>query len=343
MSGLTAVVLVGGQGTRLRPLTENLPKPMLPVLNRPFLEYLLGRLREADVERVILAMGYQPDPLIKHFGVGSHFGLHIEYAIEEEPLGTSGAVRALLPELTETFLVLNGDVISSVDIKTMVARHIEQREYGTLAVHTVDDPSAYGLVVTDGEGYVTQFLEKPNGPRFPARTINSGVYVLEPETLKFVSDGFSMFERDLFPTILMAGIQLQTFQWEGYFSDMGTPESYLALQRDMLEGRVPMPADVSPLRGRDTVIDPAATVEGSVVLGDEVRIGANARVIGPVSLGEGCVIEEGAVVENSVLWNGVHVGPGAVLRGAMLGEDVRIEGGAVLPEGAVLGNGAKFL
>ena len=167
LSGLTAVVLAGGEGTRLRPLTNNLPKPVLPVANRPFFEYMLDHLREAGVTRVIMALGYRAEPLIESFGDGSAYGLQIDYEVEQKPLGTSGAVRALLPELKETFIVLNGDCVTEIDIAAMVDQHVERREYATIAVHTVDDPSRYGVVVIDGIGYVNRFIEKPPAPAFP--------------------------------------------------------------------------------------------------------------------------------------------------------------------------------
>jgi NDP-sugar pyrophosphorylase family protein len=346
MDGLTAVVLAGGFGTRLRPLTNHLPKAMLPVLNRPFLEHLLERLRVAGVGRVIMALGYKAEPLVAHFGHGEGFGLRIEYEVETQPLGTSGAVRALLPRLHDTFLVLNGDCIAALDVGAMVHGHMERREHATLATHRVDDPSRFGVVVTDGEGYVSQFIEKPPGPRFPAYTINTGVYVLEPEMLRFVPEGKpSMFERDLFPTALGMGVQVHSFLWQGYFTDMGTPASYLDLNRDMLLGRVPPPPGVSQVGaspGKDVSIDPTAKIEGPVLLGDGVQIGPNARIVGPVVVGPRCVVGAEASIEGSVLWEGARVGEKAVLRGAVLGRDVRIASGASLEPGAVLENGARF-
>ena len=237
LNGLTAVVLAGGEGTRLRPLTNDLPKPVLPIANRPFFEYMLDHLRESGVTRVIMALGYRAEPLIEAFGDGRAYGLRIDYEVESEPLGTAGAVRALLPELKETFLVLNGDCLTAVDIATMVDQHVERREYATLAVHTVDDPSRYGVVVLDGIGYVNRFLEKPQGPRFPAHTVNSGVYVLEPEMFNFIGGGFSMFERDLFPAALMSGVEIGSFPWDGLFHGHGHAAEFPPAQHGRPDGR----------------------------------------------------------------------------------------------------------
>ncbi len=335
LSGLTAVVLAGGEGTRLRPLTNDLPKPVLPVANRPFFEYMLDHLRAAGVTRVIMALGYRAEPLIESFGDGSAYGLMIDYVVEDRPLGTSGAVRALLPELKETFLVLNGDCVTEIDIAAMVEQHVERREYATLAVHTVDDPSRYGVVVIDGIGYVNRFIEKPPGPRFPAHTVNSGVYALEPEMFNFIGDGFSMFEKDLFPVALMAGVEIGTFPWDGYFMDMGTPESFLQLNRDVVTGAAPTRR---PLAEPATApaIHESAHVDGLVNWGNGVSVGANSRVIGPAVLGDGVVIGDSALVEDSVVLAGARIGAGATVRGAIIAQD------AVVPDGTEVGSGAVY-
>ncbi|MCY4576325.1 MAG: NDP-sugar synthase [Chloroflexi bacterium] len=332
--GLTAVVLAGGEGTRLRPLTNELPKPVLPVANRPFFEYMLDHLKEAGVTRVIMALGYRAEPLIESFGNGSAYGLRIDYEVEDRPLGTSGAVRALLPELKETFLVLNGDCVTEIDIAAMVEQHVERREYATLAVHTVDDPSRYGVVVIDGIGYVSRFIEKPPGPRFPANTVNSGVYALEPEMFNFISDGFTMFEKDLFPTALMAGVEIGTFPWEGYFMDMGTPASFLQLNRDVLTGIAPTRRALSE-PATAPIIEESARLDGPVNCGNGVTIGANARIIGPVVLGDGVVISDSALIEESVILAGAHINTGATIRGAIVAQNAVVSDGATVEPGSV--------
>ncbi len=334
LSGLTAVVLAGGEGTRLRPLTNDLPKPVLPVANRPFFEYMLDHLRAAGVTRVIMALGYRAEPLIESFGDGSAYGLMIDYAVEDKPLGTSGAVRALLPELKETFLVLNGDCVTEIDIAAMVEQHVERREYATLAVHTVDDPSRYGVVVIDGIGYVNRFIEKPPGPRFPAHTVNSGVYALEPEMFNFIGDGFSMFEKDLFPVALMAGVEIGTFPWDGYFMDMGTPESFLQLNRDVVTGAAPTRRPLAEPANAPAIHE-SAHVDGLVNWGNGVSVGANSRVIGPVVLGYGVVIGDSTLVEDSVVLAGARIGAGATVRGAIIAQNAVVLDGATIEPGSV--------
>jgi len=335
LDGLTAVVLAGGEGTRLRPLTNDLPKPVLPVANRPFFEYMLDHLREAGVTRVIMALGYRAEPLIESFGDGSAYGLMIDYVVEDKPLGTSGAVRALLPELKETFLVLNGDCVTEIDIAAMVDQHVERREYATLAVHTVDDPGRYGVVVIDGIGYVNRFVEKPPGPRFPAHTVNSGVYALEPEMFNFIGGGFSMFEKDLFPTALMSGVEIGTFPWDGYFMDMGTPESFLQLNRDVLMGTAPTRRPLAEPTTAPTIHD-SAHVDDPINYGDGVTVGEKSRLIGPVVLGNGVVIGDSAIVEDSVILANARIGAGAAVRGAIVPQN------AVVPDGATVEPGSVF-
>ena len=339
MGGLTAVVLAGGEGTRLRPLTNDLPKPVLPVANRPFFEYMLDHLRSAGVTRVIMALGYRAQPLIDRFGDGSAYGLLIDYVVEDKPLGTSGAVRALLPELKETFLVLNGDCVTEVNIAAMVEQHVERREYATLAIHTVDDPSRYGVIVLDGIGYVSRFIEKPPGPRFPANTVNSGVYVLEPEVFNYIGDGFSMFEKDLFPAVLMSGVEIGSFPWDGYFIDMGTPDSFLQLNRDVLTGAAPTHRP-PPDPATAPQIHDSARVKGTVSYGERVTVGANAHIIGPVVLGDDVSIADSAHVEDSVILAGAQIGAGATVRGTIVAQGAIVPGGATLEPGDVFDGGA---
>ncbi len=335
LSGLTAVVLAGGEGTRLRPLTATMPKPVLPVANRPFFEYMLDHLRAAGVTRVIMALGYRAQPLIDRFGDGGAYGLEIDYVVEDAPLGTSGAVRALLPELKETFLVLNGDCVTEIDLAAMVDQHVERREYATLAVHTVDDPSRYGVVAVDGIGYVSRFVEKPPGPRFPAHTVNSGAYVVEPEMFNFIGDGFSMFERDLFPAALMSGVEIGTFPWDGYFMDMGTPESYLRLNRDVLTGAAPSHRPLAQPATAPTV-HASARIDEPVSIANGVSIGEAARIVGPVVLGDGVMVEDAAHVEDSVVLAGARIGAASTLRGVIVAQ------GAVVPAGASVEAGSVF-
>lgn len=343
MDVLTAVVLVGGEGTRLRPLTLDMPKPMVPVLNRPFLEHFLLRLREHGVQRAILASGYLPDAIREYFGDGSEFGMRIDYVVEDSPLGTAGAVKNAARDVTSTFLVLNGDVMMDLDITALLKQHRDTNAEATLSLYKVEDPSRYGVVPLDAQGRVLQFIEKPPGPDFPTHYINSGCYALEPSVLDIIPDGqFSMFEREAFPQLLERKAPLYGFQWEGYWRDMGTVQSYVELHHDILEDRVASAyrrTGISMTMGDDCQINATAQLIGPIVMGRGCRVGAGARIIGPTVLGDGCDIGDGAVVESSILWSGAKVSAGATMRGSVAARNVSLEEGAIVDESCVLATG----
>jgi mannose-1-phosphate guanylyltransferase len=268
-----AVILVGGSGTRLRPLTETLPKPMVPIANRPFLEHQIEHLRHHGVTRVILSCGYLPD------AIRAHFGDELEYVVEDSPLGTAGAIENAARGLGETFIVCNGDVLTDLDLGELVAFHRERGARATLALHPVDDPSRYGLVRTDRLGAVEAFIEKPKPGEADVDTINAGTYVMEPDVLSLIPHGVQMsVEREVFPHLVGNGLYAQPES--GFWIDIGTPESYLAANLHTM-----------PTGG---LIDPAARVEPGAAVVDSV-------------VGPGAVVDAGARVERSVLLPGARV------------------------------------
>jgi mannose-1-phosphate guanylyltransferase len=279
-----AVVLVGGEGTRLRPLTYTTPKPMLPIANRPFLEHQIAHLRAHGIDRVVLACGYRPD------AIRAHFGAELEYVVEPEPLGTGGAIAFAARALSETFVVANGDVLTDLDLSALVRFHRDRDARMTLALHPVDDPSRYGVVVTAADGAVTAFVEKPAPGTAPAVTINAGTYVVEPGVLDLIPPGRAVsVEYEVFPLLVGAGLYAHTS--DGYWRDIGTPGSYLAANLE----RMPAGGLVDP----SAQVDPAAVVTRSVV-GPGCRIEAGARVSESVLL-EGAVVAAGRTVENCVM------------------------------------------
>jgi mannose-1-phosphate guanylyltransferase len=280
-----AVILVGGEGTRLRPLTEWLPKPMLPIANRPFLEHQIEHLRRHGVTRVILSCGYRPDPMRDHFGDS------LEYAVEPEPLGTGGAIGFAAAGIGETFVVCNGDVLTDLDLTALLAVHRARGARATIALHRVADPTRYGLVRTDAEGAVTAFVEKPGADEADVDTINAGTYVLEPEVLGLIEPGRMVsVEREVFPRLIGSGLwaKLDAGRWR----DIGTPESYLAANIE----RMPAGGLIDPT----AVVDAAADVADSVI-GAGVRVRAGARV-------RWCVVLPGAVVRSGSAFDGQVVG-----------------------------------
>ncbi|MDX6532365.1 MAG: mannose-phosphate guanylyltransferase [Gaiellales bacterium] len=259
---MIAVLLVGGQGTRLRPLTEWLPKPMLPIANRPFLEHQIEHLREHGVDRVILSCGYLPD------AIRAHFGDSLDYAVEDEPLGTGGAIRFAAEGVEETFVVCNGDILTDLDVTGLVEMHRARGARATIALHRVDDPSGYGLVRTDGRGAVTAFVEKPPPGEADVDTINAGTYVFEPDVLELIEPGRMVsVEREVFPRLVGDGLYAQA--GDGHWRDIGTPASYLAANME----RMPPGGLVDAA----AVVSPSAEVTESVV-GSEAEIGAGAHI-----------------------------------------------------------------
>ncbi|MBI2917024.1 MAG: NDP-sugar synthase [Chloroflexi bacterium] len=336
---MKAVILAGGEGTRLRPLTLTVPKALVPVVNQPFLEHVLTYLRRHGVDQAVLTVSYLADRLKEHFGAGGNHGLSLVYSVEEQPRGTAGAVRAVAGLLDGAFLVLNGDLFTDIDLTGLVAFHRQKGAAATIALIRVDDPTTFGMVETDGQGRVLRFVEKPRREQVTTHYVNGGIYVLEPEALALVPESMHyMFESGLFPRLLAEGWPVYGYATEPFWHDIGTPERYLQLHAELLGGRCPSiwpgaPSD--PTRG--CYADPTAVVEGQVLLGLGAVLGPESRVLGPAVLGAGCRLERGAVVDGGVLWSGVSVGAGAHLERCLVGSGCRL-GPGVVAEAAVIGN-----
>ncbi|MBE0480396.1 MAG: NDP-sugar synthase, partial [Dehalococcoidia bacterium] len=235
---MKAVILVGGEGLRLRPLTCNLPKPMVPVANKPFLEHTIDNLKKHGVDEVILAMGYLPDRIRQYFGDGSTLNIRLIYSVEDTPLGTGGAVKNAERFLDDTFIVLNGDIYSDLNLTDMVRLHLRRKAKATIALTPVEDPTAYGVVEIDSTSRVKAFIEKPSRESVTSHLINAGTYVLEPELLDMIPAGVhSMVERGLFPDLVKQGAPFLGYPSDAYWIDIGTPQDYIRLHRDLLMGK----------------------------------------------------------------------------------------------------------
>jgi mannose-1-phosphate guanylyltransferase len=336
---MDAVVLVGGSGTRLRPLTLRTPKPMLPLVDRPLLAYLFDQLAAAGVTRAILACGYLPDALVAHFGDGgaTASGLALEYVVESEPLGTAGAARlAAAGRVSETFLLLNGDILSEHDLESLVALHRAQHATATIALVRVDDPSRYGVVERDADGMVLRFVEKPAPGESASDLVNAGAYVLEPSVLDSIPAGRAVsIEREIFPALVGNG--LAALPLEGYWSDVGTPESYLAAHIQLLEqglGGRPGPHGVDAT----AVIEPGAVVHAPSFVGARAIVREGATVGPLASVGHDAVVGAGTVVERAVVHSGARVGEGCELRDVVIGADFDVPDGAVPLSGSLHGH-----
>lgn len=341
---MKAVILVGGLGTRLRPLTCTLPKPMLPLINKPFIEHVLAHLKRHGISDVILSTGYLPGTFDDHFKNIDNLGLNLELVAEEAPLGTCGAVKNVAAGLDETFMVFNGDILTDINLSHLLDYHRKKGAMATIALTSVDDPTSYGLVPLKHDGAVETFLEKPNWDEVTTDLINAGTYVLEPEALALAPAGENYsFERGLFPLMLERSLPVYGWPSSSYWLDIGSPEKFMRAHHDILDGKLPCDIrgrEVKPRTwvGEGSFIDPEAMVYGPVVIGKNCRLEAHAAVVGPTSLGDGCVISGGARVEGSVLLNGCRLDAGAVVKNSILGRNIKIGKKVHVDDVSVLGD-----
>lgn len=341
-----AVILVGGQGTRMRPLTDTLPKPMLPLLGVPFVERQVDHLARAGVTRIVFSCGYRPREIEEHFGDGASRGLTVGYVVDPEPLGTAGAIANAEPLLADTdVFVLNGDILTDVDLATLVAHHRARGSEATIALTPVEDPGAFGLVRTDADGRVTEFVEKPGPdaliPGEPFR-INAGTYVLSPAARAAIPRGVqTSIERDTFP-LLAAREAVGALASNCYWRDIGTPASYLDAHLDVLAGRVGfIPSPGAAWVADDAQIDPTAVIGDGACVSAGALIGPGAQVRDAI-IGSDCRVGERAEVDGAVLGRDVTVGPGARITGMVVAGDgstvpagLHVVGPADVPTGSV--------
>jgi NDP-sugar pyrophosphorylase family protein len=344
-----AVVLVGGEGTRLRPLTYTTPKPLLPIANQPFLERQLEWLAAHGVTEVVLSLGYLPDAFESHFPDGRFGDLVLRYAVEDHPLGTAGAIRFAaeqLDDLSERIIVCNGDVLTTLDLGGLVRFHDERGAEATIHLTHVTDPSAFGVVPTRDDGEVIAFVEKPPPGKAPTHWINAGTYVLEPSVLARIPERLAVsIERETFPRMLEEPRRLYAMADDAYWIDIGTPEKYLQAHADVLDGAFPGPPapgarELQPgvwVQG-DAQVDAGAVVEGPVLFGNGVTVAAGARVAGSV-LGDGAVVAHGARVVRSVLHAGARVDDDAEAIDSVLGPGAHLAKGAIASMHTVVGAG----
>lgn len=337
---MKAVILVGGEGTRLRPLTYNRPKPMVPILNRPFLEHMIEYLKGHDVTDIILALCYLPDRIREHFGDGSDFGVRLTYVVEDCPLGTAGAVKNVERYLDGAFFVFNGDVFTDLDLTEMMTCHQRMGATVTIALTPVDNPTIYGVVETSADGRVQRFVEKPGPDEVTTNMINAGTYIIEPRALQWIpSNGFTMFESRVFPDLVGAGEGVYSHRSDAYWIDIGTPAKYVKLHHDLLNAKTDKLSDDGWSwvdEGCD--VHPQAQLEGPVVLGENCVIGPGARIRGPAAIGANCHIGEGSLVDRAILWRNSTLGRGVSARECVIAENVFLGDRSQVMEGSVLGD-----
>jgi mannose-1-phosphate guanylyltransferase len=342
---MQALILVGGEGTRLRPLTLTTPKPVVPLVDRPFIRYMIDWLARHGVDDVVMACGFLAAGVRDVLGEGEGPGPRLRYVEEPEPRGTAGAVKFAERFLDDRFLALNGDVLTDLDLTALIELHERRDATATLALHPVADPSAYGLVRRTEEGEITEFIEKPDEGQIDTDEVNAGAYVLERSVLDLIPDGREVsIEREVFPQLVGQG--LYGCRLEGYWMDIGTPERYLQASWDILERRVEtdtarrLDAEGSHVDS-DVEIHRDSSIEAPSLIETRSRVGAGARIGPRAVIGTGSEIGERAVIESAALLRGDRVGSGAEVRGAILGGGVEVGEGAKVSPGAVLGEGVR--
>lgn len=336
---MQALILAGGKGTRLRPLTVFTPKPIVPVMNRPFLLYQIDGLKKAGITDIILSLNYQPGKIEQLLGDGSDFGVNLSYVTESTPLGTGGAYKFAAGSIDRTTVVLNGDILTDVDISSIVKCHVEKKAEATITLKQVDDPSAYGLVELDAASRVKRFLEKPKAEEIASLavdTINAGIYVLEPTILEIIPAAENRsFEYHVFPDLLEKARSFCGYVMkDDYWRDLGTPQSYLAAHMDFLDGKI-KGFDIDRTLASD--IATTANVDSRSLLDENCTVKPGATIINSV-IGPGVHIEEKTHIENSVLWGHSRVSTSAEVRSAILARGCHIGRNVTVRPGTVLGD-----
>ncbi|MGH9276660.1 MAG: sugar phosphate nucleotidyltransferase [Acidimicrobiales bacterium] len=341
---MRAVIMAGGEGTRLRPLTSNQPKPLMPLANRPMMEHVIRLLKRHGFDEVVVTLAFLPQTIRTYFGDGSEFGVHMIYATEETPLGTAGSVGNAKAQLTEPYLVISGDVLTDIDLTELIEVHKQKGAIATLALKSMENPLEFGIVIAREDGSIERFLEKPGWGQVFSDTVNTGIYVLEPEVFEYIPDGRSVdWSEDVFPKLLAEGRPLFGHVAEGYWEDVGTLEAYLKAHRDVLRGKVDL--DLPGFRvaervwlGEGAEVDPAAKVDGPAIIGDYCRVEAGARLGQYTVLGANVMVRQDADLERTVVHDNAYLSNGVRLRGTVVGRSCDLRSHARTEEGVVLGD-----
>lgn len=340
---MKAVILAGGKGTRLRPVTCELPKPMVPVLNIPLMEHLILLLKKHGIRDIGVTLMYLPQKIKSYFGDGSKWGVRLQYFIEDNPRGTAGSLLHAASFLNEPFIVLSGDCITDINLTEAIGFHRQQRALATIVLTRSDNPLDFGIVMTDNAGRIVSFLEKPALCEVFSDIVNTGIYVLEPDVLNYIEPGHPFdFSRELFPKLLESGLRLSGYTTDRYWSDVGSVENYLNAHKDIFDKKT----DLFPLikggvlrviTGRSTVIEPTALVHGPCVIGNNCYIGHRTVIDSYSVIGDNCIIEDHSYIKKSILYNSITVGSGSEVRGSILGSRVRLMRHVSCLENTVIG------
>lgn len=335
---MKAIILVGGQGARLLPITSKTPKAMVPILNRPFLEYLILYLKKHGISEIILALGHLPGPIQQKLGDGSRLGVHLIYSIEPSAMGTAGAIKYAEKYLDqEPFFVLNGDTITCIDLDSMLGQHYKIRPRVTIALTPVDDPSEYGVVELDDRSMVQHFIEKPARETVTTNMINAGIYIVEPEVLNYVpASTFCMIEKYVFPKLLHDGKPMLGYPSAAYWIDIGTPKKYLQAQYDLLS----ISKEKIIIEGKNRV--DIQVKQGSLLVGNGCVIAKNTEIVGPSVLGDGCRIDRSVRIDKAILWSNNSVGENTCIKASVIASNCMIGKNCYIGEGTIIGENVRM-
>lgn len=340
---MRAMILAAGVGSRLDPLTRNVPKPLVPIVNRPVMEYLIDLLKQHGFTEIMVNLHYLGDHIESYFGDGSKWGVKISWSHEDKLWGDAGSLKRVEEFFRdETFIVIGGDDLTDMDLTKLLKTHHEKSALATIALSLVDDPSEYGIVLMNEDSRITRFLEKPKGEVIFSNTANTGVYVFEPEILDLIPRGmFYLFGKNVFPMLLEQKLPLYGHLTAAYWKDVGNLKVYQQTHTDVLEGRVNTPLPLKEVRrfvwmGENVSIDETATIGYPVAIGDNVTIKAGASVLENSVIGNNCAVEEDATIQNSILWDGAVVMPGTHLERCVVGQDCRVHTNAAIFDGIIV-------
>src|SRR5579862_1567509 len=341
---MKAVVMAGGEGSRLRPLTIGHPKPMVPIVGKPVMEHILELLRQHDITDIVVTLQYLPGVIQDYFGDGGSFGVNLSYSVEDHPLGTAGSVKNAMEFLDNTFLVICVDAVTDFYLRDFFTFHRERQAAATLTLYRVPNPLEYGVIITAEDGRIQQFLEKPSWGEVFSDTINTGIYVLEPSVMEFVpADTTYDFSQQLFPMLLEQRHPLFGYVAPGYWCDVGNLPEYMRATADILMGRTNVQVPGEEVLPKVWVQPGAnfsreAEIVGPVYLGQDARVRSGAQVVGPTAIGDYAIIDGHARVEHSIVWNNSYVGEHVQLSGAIIGKQCNVRRAAVVLEGGVVGD-----
>jgi len=350
---MKAVIMAGGFGTRIQPLTTSLPKPMIPILNIPMMEYILDSIKKTGITDIVILLYFMPDVIKNYFGDGKNFGVNIHYVLPDDDYGTAGAVKQAQKFLNDDFLVISGDLVTDFDLNEIIGFHYTKGGMATICLTSVEDPLQFGVVITDKEGKIVRFLEKPGWGEVFSDTINTGIYVFKQDVLSFIPEKSNFdFSKDLFPSLMNKGIELFGFNAKGYWRDVGNPNSYREVFLDIFNGAIKLPIKYSKnisgniYVGENSVFE-GASLDGFIVIGNNVLINTDSK-ISNCSIGNNVEIGRNTVIENSIIWDNVRIGSNCVIKnvvfcnGIIAGRGIQIHSGGIVAENTEIGNYVVF-